>query len=77
MFKDVLHKIEGVKTMKHLKHNGEFVVGSINNSDKEYWRLVAKDRTQCWLVIGGSVETTDSIGDVTCPECVEAYGLGL
>ena len=63
--------------MKHLKHNGKFAVGSVHNSDRVFWRLVAKDRTQCWLVIGGNMEVTDLIDDVTCLECVEVYGLGL
>ena len=63
--------------MIHLPHNGKFQSGTIHESDRDYWQLIAKDWTQCWLVMGGSIEVTDVIDDVTCTECVLAYGVGV
>lgn len=63
--------------MIHLKHNGKFSKGTIHEADRGYWQLIAKDRTQCWSVVRDGMEVTDLIDDVTCPECVLRYGVGV
>ena len=57
--------------MIHLKHDLIFEEGSILKADAEYWKLIARKRTQCWDLISDDIQYTEDINKVTCIKCLE------
>lgn len=63
--------------MIHLKHNLKFEPNTVAGHDLSFWKIIAKHRTQCWLVVQDTMVLTEYIGDVTCRDCIEAYNTGV
>ena len=57
----------------HLKHNFKFIKGLIFNYDKNFWDIIARDYTQCWLKITNKTSYSTNINDVTCLDCLKNY----